>query len=87
MCLGHQSLVAENVSMDKEDLPTMHSNEQICVIGWTYAKRRFSMVEYSTLRMVNQYALQGDTNASSTLSYNLMSSRDIYWIQIFISIE
>lgn len=53
MCLGHQSLVAGNVSMDKEDLPALHPNEQIDVVGWTYAKRRFSMVEYSTLRMVN----------------------------------
>jgi hypothetical protein len=53
MCLGHQSLVAGNVSMDKEDRPALHPNEQIDVAGWTYAKRRFSMVEYSTLRMVN----------------------------------
>jgi hypothetical protein len=47
--------------MDIERDPKLHLDEAIDVIGWTYAKRRFSMVEYSTQSIVNRYSLPRDT--------------------------
>ena len=57
-----QSSARGSVSMDTEDVPHTHPDYPIDITGWTYPKRRFSMVEYCSRRTVNQYALPSYTN-------------------------
>jgi hypothetical protein len=49
-----QSSAGGSVSMDTEDVPHAHPDYPIDITGWTYPKRRFSMVEYCSRRTVNQ---------------------------------
>jgi hypothetical protein len=57
-----QSSAGGSISMDIEDVPHAHPDYPIDITGWTYPKRRFSMVEYYSRRTVNQYDLPSDTN-------------------------
>jgi hypothetical protein len=57
-----QSSVEGSIYLDAEDAPHMHPDYPINVTGWTYPRMRFSMVEYSSKRTVDQFSLPSDTN-------------------------
>jgi hypothetical protein len=57
-----QSSAGGTESMDTEDIPHIHPDYTIDIVGWTFPKRRFSMAEYCSRRTVNQYSLPSDTN-------------------------
>jgi hypothetical protein len=52
-----QSSAGGSISMDTEDVPHTHPDYPIDITGWTYPKRRLSMAEYCSRRIVNQYDL------------------------------
>jgi hypothetical protein len=83
-----QSLVGGIVSLDTEDAPHTHSDYPIDITGWTYPNMRFSMAEYSSRRIVDQFTLPCDTNIQYfILSCSLISSRELLWTLSSISIK
>jgi hypothetical protein len=57
-----KSLAGDNVPLDTEDAPHTHPVYPIVITGRTYPKRRFSMAEYSSRKIVDQFTLSCDTN-------------------------
>jgi hypothetical protein len=57
-----QSSAEGSVSLYTEDAPHTHPAYPIDITGWTYPKIRFSMAEYSSRRIVDQFSLSCDTN-------------------------
>jgi hypothetical protein len=71
-----QSSAGDSVSMDTEGVPRTHPNYPIDITGWTYLKRRFSMSEYCSRRIVNQYTLPSDTNVQF---FHTQLQFDVFW--------
>jgi hypothetical protein len=71
-----QSSDGGNVSMDTEDIPHIHPDYPIDITGWTFPKRRFSMVEYCSRRTMNQYTLPSDTNVQF---FHTQLQFDVFW--------
>jgi hypothetical protein len=57
-----QSSAGGSVSLDAEDAPHSHLDYPIDITGRTYPRMRFSMAEYSSKRIVDQFSLPNDTN-------------------------
>jgi hypothetical protein len=64
-----------------------HSDFPIDITGWTYPKRRFSMAEYSSRRIVDQITLPCDTNIQYFHTQSFMSSGELLWTPNSISIK
>jgi hypothetical protein len=62
--------------MDTEDAPHAHPDYPIDVTGWTHPKRRFSMAEYCSRRIVNQYDLPSNTNIQF---FHTQLQFDVFW--------
>lgn len=64
------------MSLDAEDIPHLHLDFRIDISGWTSEKRSFSMMEYSTRRIVNQYSPPSDTNIQF---FHTHLQFDVFW--------
>jgi hypothetical protein len=64
------------VSLDVEDVPQLHQDFPIDTPGWTFEKRRFSRIEHSTRRTMNQYSLPSDTNIQF---FHTQLQFDVFW--------
>jgi hypothetical protein len=71
-----QSLAGGSVSLDTEDAPHSHPDYPIDITGWTYPRMRFSMVEYSSRRTVDQFSLPNDTNIQY---FHTKLQFDVFW--------